>query len=555
MRSLRPGIAPPRRGLLRRRPLRRRLLLATLLPALLALTASCGRYIVGGAGESSPEIVGIPPARVQNVSFQTAISDDEEPAVARLTDGSIVACQIVTPLRLGLTRFDDALHPLWSRTIDLPGPEPKGKGDFELPRVPPVAERVIRVVPIGEEVALLTYRRFAADSVALLLRTFDIRTGDLHGLDTIHRTRFGGTLRESQKRYRSTISPNGSVIACYMVSDERNGIQRDVDVHLFGGPVGGIRGKRIVVTGRSGRDSLRSVLVDDGGNLIVLDQDERNTITLFRYRLQQTETPERMTVKVTDSSSSGMRLTPLTGRIENDGTMLIAGPGRLGPYLSGCATVRIDLNKWSPIMIRYIGISKEMLGKLVSATTFERPTLRGIYDGAAPVRWFLLLEERIPPASAAPASAGTIRRPASQDDDEEEAPAPASPGGGPLRGTAGHLITIALDSSGLHRWLRGTAREARSEGEYVTSSVFARAGASGVFRIFYESEGELRAREYFAGNGAEMSPVPRRLISTGGAGQVLFPYTSWLGERELLLTVMMGRGEDMKLCRLELAPR
>jgi hypothetical protein len=507
------------------------LIWAAVLPLL--LLTSCGsRYVVGGAGSRSAQVAAIPPSRSVDVSFQTAISDDEIPVIVPLGDGGSVACQVIDPLHFGVTRFDDSLHARWSSEVALGGPAPEESGPFGIARLAPPAEHPIRMIATAQEADLFSYRRLAGDSIELLVRRFDLNTGRRLDEVVIHRTSFASSVRPEEKIYRSSISPDGRIILLYVVSAQTSVVQRQLDIHLLGSDLSVLAAKRVLVTGRSGRDTLRSASVDADGTIYLLHQDDRMTFDLVRLDVLHGGTPDRLLAKLTDTSSSGTRLGPFTQRIEPDGTLTAVAVGRLASFLSGLAIVRIDLRRWTALSVKFASINSAMVEKLLGVKTFEGATLRSLLTAPGNPRWVAVMEER--------------KRRAAQ----PKAPAVAAD---PFAGTTGNIIAVALDTLGQIQWLRGTLKEGEREGVFATTTVLPQmAGGAGMLRMFYADRGELVAREYYLGNGAELSPVPRRLLRLGPESAVLFPFTAWLSDRSALLTLLTGDGSDVRLCRLDL---
>lgn len=497
---------------------------------LLLLLASCGhsRYIVGGAGQSGNAISAVPPARSIDISFQTAISDDGIPTIAPLPGSGIVACQIITPNELGVSRLDDSLRALWSARIPLAGTAPPNLSPFEHYQLAPAAEHPIRLVATPQEAGLFTYQRLAGDSIELKLRRFDMQAGQMLEEAVIHRGSFAETIPEAEKVYHSIVSPDGRLIVIYMISGEQSGFQRQFDMQLFQSDLTLLASKRIYVTGRTSRDTLQAISVDNAGTLYLLHQDERSSLDVVRLNLLRGGTPERIVAKLADTANSMMRLEPFTMRIEPDSTLTAVAVGRVRGNLDGLAVVRIDLRNWTFLTAGFRNVGSDMLAKLIGKQTMEQPALHSLLRLNGDPHWIAVIEEREPYLG---------------DRDTAE------------RTPTGSLVSIAFDSVAQMMWLRGTSRGMPRTSPEINSVITQGAPASGAFRVFYNANnatGDFFSREYYLGNGAELTPVPRKLLSAGENGSVLLPYTLWLSDRTVLLTVLTNNREEVRLCRVDL---
>ncbi len=529
----------------------------------------------GGAGTPSTEIVGLNGARVRNISFQNIGASAARPVVIPMESGGVAALQLVTPTEYSLARLNDTLGSSWATSFT--SPEAKGglSGLMSLGGLTMPADAPLATTRANGKIGILSSRRLPDDSVQLVARIFDEKSGKLDREAVVYRLKETGEMDPTRATSSAAVSPNGSMVAVWTPVAMNNDRPAKFDVQILG-PDLDVRGKGIVsVESEERSERFAGMLVNDAGELFAVTRNESGLVAVTRHQLLGGGAPSRLETKISVPDAYRTALKDI--RFGFDGPAMIwAMLGGIdtdhNDNLVGVASARFDFASNTVPTSKFTAIPEKTLEEIfVDDNDFKAAMLQSVQQAPNSDTHVAIFEQR------------AVR---------EDIPTGISIGGSSKKsdkkyvGLAENVVMLGLDREGNLIWRQGFRKSQRIESSASTDNIIkamyrdgnadqranesplfypismsAGVGRDGVLRIVYPDDSKLHLREYRIADGEAVGGGKDREVAklpsaglTGGA-MVVRPTLTWIGDRAFVVSVfertgLTGSG-DMKLVRVE----
>ena len=479
-------------------------------------------------------------------------TENGDGAILRMPDGGFVVCEAMDDTVLSLRRYTDALEPGWAAPVM----EPKVESSFRFARsysgafgfgfMPTVKEAVMSMTMAGDAISLLSYRFGEEDSIYVIGRLYDPKTGAQLRNDVLYSTVLHEDLETDDRRAFSSVSPDSSRLIVYNYIPGADESELSLNMAVIGGRGQLLRRAILSLKASEGeRRSLQSIEIDNAGNVYLVTIDNDTTIRVERHPTEGAVSTMRASFSGTDDAELGR----VKVRFEANDRLMLSAPITVDDALVGIALARMNMRESSPPLTKTIAISEDKLESEVEIDEYEFPWLHSIIETKGPTPLVFVLESRFTKEITTTTTSATGASSSSRTMNYA---------------MAGDILMVGCGAEGDLRWL---SRIEKNEGRslmiplpmswyYQQMSFKPNVTSTNRLHVLLRDEEGLRLREVNLADGGHVSPRGDLLLTMGGAATVHPHFTTWLNDNEVIMFCMQGVfSKDLNLYRMNYATR